>query len=105
MYMIIDDEQCNKLGTDHYSQPRYFIQVTICTRKFMRDRLRHIFENRQSHNPFISVWRASDNTIYEGLKIIGWVTTEEKERVDFSQMELGTRSIDIDDIKEVGVYH
>lgn len=54
---------------------------TYCTLEYLRDRIREVFDNRANAQPLVTIQTKQPNLITEGLKVTGWMSSEELEMV------------------------
>jgi hypothetical protein len=107
MRYVVNEAWCDRVGQDSFDTMAGFNRVTICREQLLRDTLRHVFENRLNHSPFLTILNSKDGITYEGLKIHGWVhnLAEGANRAAFTQMELGMRYFNLSDISELQILH
>lgn len=78
-----------------------------CTRKYLRDCLRDVFDRRAESSPFLTAWHKPDQsggTIFEGLKLDSWKTSPAGEVAGFTQMGLGPLSIPVAEIHQLTIH-
>lgn len=62
----------NQTGGDHYEEIHGRVRKVFCTQKYLRDRIREVFDNRSNADPLVIIQTQRPNCTYEGIKITGW---------------------------------
>lgn len=104
-YRVAEGDHARRLqstGHDHFEQCNGLRSTIFCTQKFLRDRLREVFDNRGTESPYVTIHTRSPHLVTAGLKVDSWSSGPEGETVH-CLFEAETRSFDIVNIVEFQV--